>query len=198
MKFIISILILILVLLNFQTVAGAENEYGIVKAWFNGDNATVNGAQLKIGESAEIKVEVTSKINGHVFVEITEPGFTKAFNVLEGSKQDESIDNLKIETGWSKTFIWKITPNGTWKNGNAPINTVVQFHNLKTKNDEIIQFTIANPYILDEQYSGTSTSRTTPAPEITGTGAPTKLAPFPSAMFVFMTLLVAWRFRMRA
>ena len=37
---------------------------------------------------------------------------------------DERIDNLNIESGWSKTYTWTITPNGAWKNGNAPINII--------------------------------------------------------------------------
>ena len=46
--------------------------------------------QLKIGEPVEIKVEVISKINGHVSLKLKEPGVTKAFNVLNGpSKEDE-------------------------------------------------------------------------------------------------------------
>ena len=178
--------------LNFQTTVGAENKYGIVKAWFNGENATVNAVQIKIGEPSELKVEVTSKINGHVFVELTEPGVTKAFTVLEGSKQDESIDNLKIGAGWSKIFVWKLIPNGAWKNGNAPINILVQFHDLKTKNDEIIQFTIVNPYILDEQYSGAvPTPGTTASPE----GTQAKAVPFLSMIFTVSTLILAWCWR---
>ncbi len=194
MKFRMFILILILALFSFQTVAGAENKYGVVKAWFNGENATVNGIKLKIGEPAEVKVEVTSKINGHVFVQLTEPGITKAFNVLNGSKQDESIDNLKIERNWSKIFSWKIVPNGEWKNGNAPINVFVQFYNIKTKDNEIIQFTIANPYILDEQYTG-ATATTKATPTITTAGE--KAVPFPSAIFALAALLALWRFQRR-
>ena len=45
MKFINLILILIVFFLYFQIAAGAENDYGTVKAWFNGENATVNGVQ---------------------------------------------------------------------------------------------------------------------------------------------------------
>ena len=169
----------------------------LLKAWFNDENATVNGVQLKIGEPVEIKVEVISKINGHVTIILQEPGVTKAFKVLSGpSKEDEKISNLNIESGWSKTYTWIITPNGAWKNGNAPINLLVKFYNIKSKNDKITQFSIANPYILDEQYTGASAT-TTPAPEITGTGAPAKETPFPSGIFVFMALLVAWRFRTR-
>ena len=66
----ISIFIFFIVLLlNFQIASAEENEYGIVKAWFNEENATVEtveGVKLKVGEPIEVKVEVISKINGHV------------------------------------------------------------------------------------------------------------------------------------
>ncbi|CAG0954393.1 hypothetical protein METP3_00402 [Methanosarcinales archaeon] len=186
------ILILVVLFLNFQTALGAENEYGIVRAWFNGDNATVNNAKIKIGEPVEIKIEVISKINGHVFIKLKEPGVTKGFDVLDGpSNQDERIDNLNIISGWSKIYVWKLSPNGAWKNGNAPINIFVQFS--QKEQDKIIQFTIANPYILDEQYTGAAV--TTPAPEMTETGAPAKPAPFLSVIFTVSTLLLAWRLK---
>ena len=101
MKFRISIVIISIILIfNLQIIAAEENEYGIVKAWFNEKNATsetIEGIKLKVGEPVEVKVEIISKINGHVFVEIAEPGITKAFDVLSGpTKQDQSIDNYDI------------------------------------------------------------------------------------------------------
>jgi sarcinarray family protein len=187
------LLILITFILYFQNVAGAENDYGIVEAWFNGQNATVNGIQLKIGETSELKIEVTSKIDGNVYIKILEPGTTKAFNVISGpSKQDERIDNLNVVKGWSRTLTWTISPNGAWKNGNAPINVFVEFS--KIKDDKKIQFTIANPYILDEQYSGAVTT-TTGAPKITETGAQAKATPFLPLIFTVSTLLFAWRLK---
>jgi sarcinarray family protein len=185
------ILILVVLFLNFQFAAGAENEYGIVKAWFNGKNATVTDEQLRIGEPAELKIEVISKINGNVYIKLIEPGNTKAFDVLNGpTKEDEWIDNIKIETGWSKTYIWTIIPNGAWKNGNAPINIFVEFSKIKT--DKKVQFTIANPYILDEQYSGAvPTPVTTPSPA----GTQVKETPFLSVMFTVGALMLAWRWR---
>jgi sarcinarray family protein len=199
MKFKTSILILTLLFLNFQIASAAENEYGIVKAWFNGENATVNGLQLKIGEPVEVKVEIISKINGSVFVKIKEPGVTKAFDIKEGpSNHDVTIDNYDVTNGWSKTYFWTLTPNGAWKNGNAPINIFVQFDKIvngKIKGDKTIQFTIANPYILGEQYTGAATT-TTEAPEITETGAPSaKEAPFLPLIFTVSTLLLAWRLK---
>lgn len=190
MKLKLFYFILIFLIWDSQIVAGAENEYGIVKAWFNGKNATVNDIQLKIGEPSEVKIEVSSKINGNVYVKLIEPGNTKAFDILNGpSKEDEWIDNLKIENGWSKIYTWTIAPNGAWKNGNAPINIFVEFS--KIKDDKKIQFSIANPYILDEQYTGAATT-TTEAPKIKETGAPAKAAPFLSMMFAFAVLLLAW------
>ena len=191
----ISILFFLIVsFLIFQIASAEENEYGVVRAWFDGENATletIDNVQLKIGEPVEIKVEVISNINGNVYLILNEPGVTKAFDVLIGpSKEDERIDNLKIDSGWSKTYTWTLTPNGAWKNGNAPINIFVEFS--KIKNDKKIQFTIANPYILDEQYTGATT---TPAPEITGTGAAAKPAPFPSVVFTLATLLIVSRWR---
>ncbi|CAG1006145.1 MAG: hypothetical protein MPEBLZ_04138 [Candidatus Methanoperedens nitroreducens] len=191
MKFKILILILILLFLNFEIVAGAENKYGSVRAWFNGENATVNGVQLKIGEPIELKLDVLSKVNGHVSLKLKEPGVTTAYDVLSGpSKIDEKISNLNIESNWSKTYTWSLAPNGAWKNGNAPINIIVQFHDLKTKNDEIIQFTIVNPYILDEQYTVTVPEKT---PSPAGTSA--KATPFLPVIFTVSALLLAWRLK---
>jgi hypothetical protein len=106
------------------------------------------------------------------------------------SKLDERIENLKIESGWTNTYIWKLTPNGAWKNGNAPINIVVEFY--KGMNNKIIQFTIANPYILDEQYSGAvSTPETTASPA----GTPAKETPFLPVIFTVGALLIAMRWK---
>ncbi|PWB52120.1 MAG: hypothetical protein C3F06_08860 [Candidatus Methanoperedenaceae archaeon] len=187
------LILIIIISFNFQIAFGSENEFGIVNAWFNTENATVDGIELKIHEPSEIKVEVISKVDGHVFVALTETGVTKGFDILNGpSKQDERIDNLNIEKGWSKTFIWNIAPNGAWKNGNAPINVYVGFYNKKSKIDKKIQFTIANPYILDEQYSGA-----VPATETTASpaGTPAKTTPFLSLIFAACALILAWCWR---
>jgi len=184
-------MIIIILLMSFPIVIGAENDYGIVKAWFNGQNATANGIQLRIGEPSELKIEVISKIDGNVYIKILEPGTTKAFDVVSGpSKQDERIDNLGVVNGWSRTLTWIITPNGAWKNGNAPINIFVEFSKIKT--DKKIQFTIANPYILDEQYSGAVPTPVTTAPPA---GTPAKETPFLPVIITVGALILAWRWR---
>ena len=151
-KILIFILI-ILINLNLVTAEPMEKNYGIVNAWFNEKEATVENIQLKIGEPAEIKVDVTSKINGYISLKLTNPLTTESYKVISGpSKIDEWIDVSNIESGWTNTYIWVIEPTGEWTNGNAPINIFIEFG--KTyDDDEHYKFTIANPYILDEQYS---------------------------------------------
>ena len=176
MKLRIAIFIFMMLFLNIYVSSAAENEYGIVKAWFNEKNATVEGIQLKIDEPAEIKVMVISKIKGDVSLQLYEPGVTRAFKITNGPSDIEKwIDNLNIESGWSKTYTWTIAPNGAWTNGNAPINLIVQFN--KEMEDKRIHFTIANPHILDEQYPG---SGSTPAQTsgITPGATEPKEAPF--------------------
>ena len=162
MKKIVCFLIcIILIGLNQDVLAEPEeNEYGIVNAWYNGQEATVRNVQLKIGEPVEIKVEVMSKIDGHVNVELESPLKTKSYEVVSGpSLIDESIDNLFIKSGWNETYIWIIKPTGEWTNGNAPINLFVQFTKAYDEYEHV-EFTIVNPYILDEQYSGPAPTRT--------------------------------------
>ena len=89
------------------------------------------------------------------------------------SKIDEWIDVSNIESGWTNTYIWVIEPTGEWTNGNAPINIFIEFG--KTyDDDEHYKFTIANPYILDEQYSGFNIipTCTTTDPSSTNQGSP--------------------------
>ena len=165
----IGTLIFLLVILTNVNLVDAEpmvNDYGIVNAWFNGQEAIVENFELRINEPCEIKVDVTSKTNGHVAIYLDSPLVTKSYKVLSGpSEMDEWINILNVEPEWSETYIWTITPTGEWTNGNAPINIFVQFTKAVGDNEKI-EFTIANPYILDEQYSG-STPKPTPDPKST-------------------------------
>jgi sarcinarray family protein len=161
------IISIVLICLVTQIASAAENDYGVIKAWCNDEPATVNGLKLKIGEPMMIKVEVTSKINGFIDLIIEEPGVTKSYNVISGQSDfDEIISEYNVEPGWIKEYTWIISPNGEWTDGNAPINIYVQL-NQEIDDVEQVQFTIANPYILNEQYSGPAPTRTATNPSST-------------------------------
>ena len=169
MKKINFILLLAIVISLTQNVYAEpiEEKYGIVNAWFNGEEATVENIQLKVGEPAEIKVEITSKVDESINIKLINPLVTESYEVVSGpSKINEWIDNMNVESGWHETYVWIIKPTGKWTNGNAPINLFVQFHK-DVNDDESVKFTIANPTILDEQYSGPAPTRTTTDPSST-------------------------------
>ena len=121
--------------IQFVGAVPTENEYGNVKAWFNGQEATVKNIKLKIGEPFDIKVIINSNISGHVIIKLTNPLVTEPYEVVEGINIGKSDDNLNILSGWSKTITWKLKPNGAWKNGNAPINIFVQFTKIENGTD---------------------------------------------------------------
>jgi len=155
-----------LLIMNHNAIAEpVENDFGIVNAWYNGQEATVENISLKIGESAELTVSVYSKIDCNVYVKLINPLVTVPYNVISGpSEFDESIDNRGIKSGWKNNYSWIISPNENWVNGNAPINIFVQFSD--RGDSRVTKFTIVDPYILDEQYSG-STPKPTPDPKST-------------------------------
>jgi len=122
---------------------------------------------LRINEPVEIKVTVISKIDGHINVILTTPLVTDAYKAVEGPNQiDKRIDALNVKPDWTETYSWTITPTGEWTNGNAPINIFVQFHK-GMNDDKYTEFTIANPHILDEHYSGPAPTRTATDPSST-------------------------------
>ena len=186
-------LISVILLMSTQTAYAAENEYGIVNASFNDKNATVEGFSMKIGEPAEVKINIISKIDGDVTLTLYEPGVTRAFKIINGPGDiDKWIDTFNINAGWSKTYTWTVAPNGAWKNGNAPLNVIVQFN--KGMKNKQIDFTIVNPYILDEQYSGSTPAQTTGAlqPSPTGTSPTQQQAPFLSALVAIAVIIGVW------
>jgi len=167
-KIIKTALSIIVFCIIIQISTAGENEYGIVKAWYDNQPATVEGVGLKINEPVEIKVEVTSKIDAFLIaVELSEPGVTKSFDVISGpSDFGEYIIEHDIKLGRVKTYTWTICPNGNWTDGNAPINIFVQFTK-EINDDRFIQYSIANPHIFDEQYSGSNPFHTTTTPSST-------------------------------
>lgn len=172
----LRIIIMLVVILIITPISNAiSNEYGFVNAWFDGKEANVEDFNMKIGEPGEIKIEIISKIDGNVIMQLYDPGVIKGFKVINGpSDIEKRIENLNIESGWTKTYTWIIAPNGDWTNGNAPINIFVKFYNIKSNDTKIIEYTIANPYILDEQYEvgnndSTPILTSTPTPIITVT-----------------------------
>jgi len=145
-------------LVSINSYKGEDTDYGTVTATFNGKNSTVRYLDMKPGDVAEIHVTVTSKIDtASIYITLIEP-HTKTYAILEGpSSMDQYIYNNSVTAGWSKTYIWKVSPDGEKTDVYAPIDVRVEFSNHEEKNminnDEFrrrVYFTIANPYIVNK------------------------------------------------
>jgi hypothetical protein len=151
------------------------NEYGIVKCWYSKNNsswdeATVNSAELKLGEPFYVKViiKASKDLNAMSFqlsglgssakedFEILKEPFNLADNAEIVDMQHSLIEltiykPIKNET---HEYIWKIRvkPDSDWAGGNSPLNVDVQF--TKDGNHILPPFTLVNVNILTEFWNG--------------------------------------------
>jgi sarcinarray family protein len=197
LKIYIYVLVLAFVFcLNQNALADpVENDFGIVNAWYNGQEATVKDVYLKVSEPAEITVYVQSKIDCDIYVELINPLVTMPYDIINGpSEFDELIKNRDVKSGWKENYTWIITPNGEWTNGNAPLNIFIQFS--YQDEDRIEKFTIANPIILDEQYTGSNPSHTTTTSSSTNQSQSNSSPSFGIiAALLSVALVVIWKQR---
>jgi sarcinarray family protein len=165
-------LIFFVICLNQNSMAEPnENEYGIVNAWFNEKEATVENIQLKINEPAQLKIEIIPKKNCDVYLKISNPMITEAYKLESGpSEYDKYFNKDNVEVNEILSYSWVIKPTGDWINGNAPINIRVIFTEKDVQMP--IEFTIADPYILNEQYSGTYIADPSSTDQPTSQGSP--------------------------
>lgn len=151
------------------------NEYGIVKCWYSKNNsswdeATVNSAELKLGEPFYIKViiKASKDLNAMSFqlsglgssakedFEILKEPFNLADNAKIVDMQHSLIELTIYKPIKNETHecIWKIRvkPDSDWAGGNSPLNVDVQF--TKDGNHILPPFTLVNVNILTEFWEG--------------------------------------------
>ena len=78
------VIAIVLLLMSIQFAVAAENEYGEVKSWFNGEPVTFDDLKVKVGEPVNITVKVTSMIYGFVEIQLNEPWATNSYDVISG------------------------------------------------------------------------------------------------------------------
>ncbi|MCL7476435.1 MAG: sarcinarray family MAST domain-containing protein [ANME-2 cluster archaeon] len=143
---------IVILFLSVHSVQAAENEFGEIQAWCNGEKATVNDLDVKIGEPITITVRVTSRIDGYVDMKLKEPWTTKSFEVISGpSDTGEWLTEPKVYPGWTQEYTWILTPNGEWTQGRTPILVDVTF-NKDSDTKMTLGMTVVSPTILDEHY----------------------------------------------
>jgi len=181
----------IIVGLLFPPISYAwECRHGEAYAWVKlaGDNewreAVVRNVTLKVGEPFEVKVTVKTKTKCDVIVKFIEPGYTEAYSIVEGKKK---YINLDCPPNWTKTYTWKVKPNGDWTGGYAPLNLFVQF-TPSMSDTETMEKTIIYAYISSEKWEGNGSE---------GDGGKESHGGIPGfeLSLIIFAFLVAWRYR---
>jgi sarcinarray family protein len=152
------LLTLILLALFLATLPGEA--YGkSVKAYFNGQEATVSGVELSPGESFTVDLCITPDEEADAFAELDEPGVTRAYDRLSGDElMPKTFKRCNASSG--ARFHWVLAANGHWVNGTAPVNIYYQI-NRRDSNDVFARgyFTVAEAFISPGVPSVAATGR---------------------------------------
>jgi sarcinarray family protein len=118
---------IIILLLLFLVLAPAMAETSSVKAYFNGQEGTVSGVVVSRGEPFTINVTVAPDIDAYVYVMLTEPGVTWAYDRIEGDARGDAEFRI-CRAGDTATFNWTMAANDNWIGGTAPLNIYYQIN----------------------------------------------------------------------
>lgn len=109
--------LLLLLLLAASTDAYSAD----IKAYYNGQEATVRDAVLKQGDRFNIDLYITPERDATVHVLLYEPGRIEAFERISGGEKGRVITAHRM-AGRTAHFRWRLVANDRWIGGTAPVN----------------------------------------------------------------------------
>jgi sarcinarray family protein len=120
-------LLTIILLVALFTMLPAIADGRSIRAFFNGQEATVTGIVLRPGEPFTVDLNITPDNEADVWAEIDEPGAPRAYDRLGG---DELVPAAfkRCNASAGAVFHWELTVNGCWVNGTAPVNIYYQIN----------------------------------------------------------------------
>ena len=130
-----------------------------IKAYYNGQEATVTDARLKVGEPFTVDLYVTPDSRANVAAVLEETGGPDAYRLVSGDPKG-SIVQKKGGPNETLHFHWVLEPGGEWVDGTAPLN--IQYAVWGDGTEVQGYFTVVDAYISPERYvpparSGSST-----------------------------------------
>lgn len=142
---------LALALVIIVSLAGDSEAKHVIKAYFNGQEATVTGVSLKVGEPFTIDLYVTPDRYTTVSARLREPGGgLGSYRRISG----DSVDKVHKEGGPNDTvhYQWVLAPTDAWAGGTAPLN--IQYNVWGETMDGDVQgyFTVVEAYISPAKY----------------------------------------------
>jgi len=142
-KTLYAMVILIVLLAMVPGEAGGKS----IKAYFNGQEATVTGVVLHPGEPFAVDLYLTPDRESYAFAEIDEPGITRAYDWLEG---DTIMPTGGKPCNASNVahYRWVMAANENWLGGTAPLNIYYQLNDKgQTSPSASGLFTVVDAYI---------------------------------------------------
>ncbi len=149
MRLIFSLL-LALVLLALCT--GDASARHIIKAYFNGQEATVTGVTLKVGEPFTVDLYVTPDRPTTVAALLREPGGGEDAYALVSGDIKGVVTRKKGGPNDTVHFRWVLAPTEAWAGGTAPVNIQYDVWGETMKGDVQGYFTVVEAYISQEHY----------------------------------------------
>ena len=159
-SYIIVILILLLATLPGEACGKS------IKAYFNGQEATVTGVVLHPGETFTVDLYMTPDKESYAYAEIDEPGVTRAYDLIEGDPI-RPTDGKRCNASCTAHYRWVMAANENWLDGTAPLNIYYQLNDKGNTNPSASGlFTVVEAYITPgKAATGTSGLPAAEAPE---------------------------------
>lgn len=137
---------LALAVIILVSMAGDAEARHVIKAYYNGQEATVTGVVLKVGEPFAIDLYVTPDRYTTVSARLREPGGgLESYGRISGDPVD--IVRKKGGPGDTVHFQWVLAPTDAWAGGTAPLD--IQYNVWGETMDGDVQgyFTVVEAYI---------------------------------------------------
>jgi sarcinarray family protein len=162
MRAVYATFIVLTVIVLFILVPGCAGAKNIIKAYFNGREATVTNVTLQVDEPFTIDLDVTPDRNTTVLAILLEPGGgDDSYRRISGD--DKGIEVIKKGgPGSTVHFDWVLAPDGKWTDGNAPLDIQYDIWGETPNGDVQGYFTVVDAYILPRRYVSARQSADSP------------------------------------
>lgn len=117
----------ILLLLAIAAISAPDAGARSIKAYFNGQEATVDNITLRVGEPFTVDLYVTPDGDSFVYVTLTEPGYARAYDRISGDAIGDTLSGECSESNPAH-FNWTLAANDQWVYGTAPVNIHCQLN----------------------------------------------------------------------
>jgi sarcinarray family protein len=160
MRFRMNIVIIIILMVGIAIIVSSNVAMANanIRAYFNGQEATVDNVTLKVGETFTIDLYFSPDRDSIIDVLLTEPGIEDSYDRIDGeSKGGDYIEKICM-AGNTTHFHWVLAANYKWAGGTSPVNIVYNIDDYPYYPRHITgEFTVVNAYISSRHYTGNNT-----------------------------------------